>query len=84
MTTYFVATVTRYVLVDAEDEAAARVAGHAALYELYADFRERFGRDIPIEIHTLRPATVAEIDLWRWHHAMVAREADWQARRNRA
>lgn len=73
MTTYFVATLARYVLVDAADEAAARVAGQVALHDLYADLRERLGRDVPIEIRTVRPATDDEIELWRWHHEMLAR-----------
>lgn len=74
MTTYFVATRVRYVLVDAEDETQARELGHTALHELYADMRERLGREVPIEIHTIRPATDDEIGLWKWHHEMVARE----------
>jgi hypothetical protein len=84
MTTYLVATLARYVLVDAPDAAAARELGRPALYELYADVRSRHGRDVPIEIHTVRPATTDEIDLMRWHNEMVAREAEYQARRNPA
>ena len=34
MTTYYVATLARYVLVDAESEADARERGRAALREL--------------------------------------------------
>jgi len=74
MTTYFVATLARYVLVDADNDSDARERGHAALHELYADLRERLGRDVPINILTIRPATEDEIELWRWHHEMVARE----------
>lgn len=84
MTTFYVATLARYVLVEADDETAARVVGHAALYDLYADLRERLGRDVPIEIRTIRPATTDEIDMMKWHRAMLAREAEWQARRNPA
>lgn len=84
MTTYYVATLARYVLVEADDESAARVAGHAALHDLYADLRERLGRDMPIEIRTIRPATTDEIDMMNWHHEMLAREAEWQALRNPA
>jgi hypothetical protein len=84
MTTYLVATLARYVLVDAPDEATARELGRPALYELYADVRARLGREVPIEIHTVRPATTDEIDLMRWHNEMVAREAEYQARRNPA
>ena len=81
MTTWLVATLARYVLVEAEDESTARELGQAALYDLYADLRERYGRDVPINILTVRHATDAEIDLWRWHHEMLAREAEWQSRR---
>jgi len=84
MTTFYVATLARYVLVEAADKSAARVAGHTALYDLYADLRERLGRDVPIEIRTIRPATTDEIDMMKWHNAMLACEAEWQARRNPA
>ncbi len=75
MTTYFIATLARYVLVDAENEDHARELGHAALHELYADLRERLGQDVPINILTIRLATDDEIEQWRWHHEMLAREA---------
>lgn len=72
MTTYFVATRARYVLVDAENEAQARDLGQLDLHDLYADLRERLGREVPIEIHTARPATTDEIELMKWHREMVA------------
>ena len=74
MTTYLVATVARYVLVDAENEEHARELGSVALYDLYADLREKLGRDVSITIHTVREATREEIDLWTWHHEMLAKE----------
>ena len=74
MTTYFVATLARYVLVDADNEFTARERGQAALYDLYADLRERLGREVSINILTVRPATQDEIELWRWHHEMLSRE----------
>jgi len=80
MITYYVATLARYVLVDADDESAARVAGHAALHELYADLRERLGRDVPINVLTVRPATVDEIELQRWHNAFQTHDAEMQTR----
>lgn len=73
MTTYLVATLARYVLVDAESESVARRLGQPALHALYADVRERLGKDVPIEIRTVREATKEEIDLWNWHHEMIAR-----------
>ena len=75
MTTWYVATLARYVLVDADDENEARAKGRAALYDLYADLRERLGREVPVEIRTVRPATDDEVQLWNWHHETVAREA---------
>ena len=44
MTTYLVATLARYVLVDAESESEARRLGQPALYDLYADLRVVDGR----------------------------------------
>jgi hypothetical protein len=75
MTTYFVATLARYVLVEAHDETDACERGYAALHDLYADLRERLGKEVPIDILTVRPATDDEIELWRWHHEMLSREA---------
>ena len=75
MTTYLVATLARYVLVDAESESEARRLGQPALYDLYADVRKRLGKDVPIEIRTVREATKEEIDLWDWHHKMLERES---------
>ena len=75
MTTYYVATLARYVLVDATDEHEARVKGSAALWDLYADVRERLGCDVPIQIRTVRPATGEEVELMRWHNEMVARDS---------
>ena len=72
MTMYCVATLARYVLVEATDETAAREAGMKALCELHAPE----GRVAPIEIRTIRPATDDEIELQRWHNEMLAREAE--------
>ena len=74
MTAYYVATLARYVVVDAENEAQARERGAAALHELYADLRANLGRDVTIEIRTLRPATSDEIDMVRTHERLVANE----------
>lgn len=73
MTTYYVATLARYVLVDAESEEQARERGLPGLYELYADVREKPGREVPINILTVRPATEEEIELGNWHREMVNR-----------
>jgi hypothetical protein len=71
MTTYLVGTLARYVLVDANDEAEARALGQPALHEQFADIRARLGREVPINITTVRPATPDEIDLQRWHDETV-------------
>lgn len=54
---YYVATLARYVLVEAEDERQARKLGEAKL-------REMVGRDVPTVIRTVRPATQDEITLF--------------------
>ena len=51
-----------YVLVDAANENEARTLAIPALAELHAEA----GRNAPIEIHTVRPATENEIQLARW------------------
>ena len=66
MTTYYVATLARYVLVQAENEAEARQRGHAALHELDAN--------LPINIRTGRLATPDEIEFDRQHRQAVAAE----------
>jgi hypothetical protein len=71
MITFYVATRSCYVLVDANDDAQARALGHPALAAL---MREQLGREVPIQIHTARPATGDEIELMKWHDGMVARE----------
>ena len=75
MTTYYVATLARYVLVDAKDENQARELGCEALHDLYVDLRERLGKDVPIEIRTVREATENEIELWTWHQNMLDAES---------
>ena len=76
MTTYLVATLARYVLVEANNEDAARELGMPKLIELYADLRAKLGRDVPINICSVRPATEDKIELKRFHDEMVAREQE--------
>jgi len=68
MATFYVATLARYVLVEAENEAQARELGQADMLAVYAD-QER-----PIQIRTVRQATKDEIELCRWHEESVANE----------
>ncbi|HUE72281.1 MAG TPA: hypothetical protein VMP01_15460 [Pirellulaceae bacterium] len=70
---YYVATLARYVLVEAEHEWEARERGYAALHELYDDIRQRFGCGMRVEIRTIRPATEEEIEHMRWHQEYVAK-----------
>ena len=77
---YYVATRTRWDLVQATDEQDARTKGHAALHAQYADLRERLGREVPVELRTVRLAAPSEIEQWGWHQQNVARESgrrDW-------
>ncbi|MCC6493613.1 MAG: hypothetical protein IT424_11405 [Pirellulales bacterium] len=76
MTTDLVATLARYVLVEAANKDAARELGMLKLCELYADLRAKLRRDVPINICTVRPATDDEIALQRFHDEMVAREQE--------
>ena len=75
MKTFYVATLARYVLVDAADETEAASLGQDALHALYADLRAKHGRDIPIEIRTVHLARDAEIDLWQFHQRMLREDA---------
>jgi hypothetical protein len=59
--TYYFATLARYVLVEAENEAQARERGKPALEELYAELRERHP-NMQVEVRTVRPATDDEIE----------------------
>ena len=68
MNKYYVATLSRYVIVDATDEATAREAGREALAELYSEGDQ-------INILTIRLATDAEVDICNTHQENVAREA---------
>jgi hypothetical protein len=67
MTTYYVATLSCYVLVTAENETLARELGLPLLANL-------LGREMPITVRTVRPATSDEIALDRWHRKSIANE----------
>ena len=76
MTTYLVATLARYVLVDAESESEAERLALPVLHALNADIREKSDHDVPVVIHTVREATQEEIDLWNWHHTKLKEESE--------
>lgn len=79
MTVFYVATLARYVLVEAANEDEARQRGAVALHDLYADVRTKLGREVPIDIRTVRLATSDEIDIWQWHNRMIAAESQTPA-----
>jgi hypothetical protein len=62
MPTDYVATLARYVLVEAENEAQARKRGQSALSE----------QNAMTAIRTVRLATADEIELAEWHQHFVA------------
>jgi hypothetical protein len=74
MTTYYVATLAQYVLVEAEDEDGARALGREVLTQMYDDYREQEKRGIPVQIRTVRMPSDGELELWRWHQEMLASE----------
>jgi hypothetical protein len=69
-TTFYVATLVRYVLVEAEDEEQACERGRTALANLHAEM----GLHDPVEILVVRPATADEIEFCRWNEETLARE----------
>ena len=75
MPQYYVATLARYVLVEAENSDQARELGRNALQDLYADVRECLSRDVPVNIRTVRLATADEIEICEWHRELIANEA---------
>jgi hypothetical protein len=78
MITFYVGSLAYYVLVDAPSEVEARRLALPLLHELYAEIRQRLGRDAPINITTVRPVTDDEIELQRFHDEAVARECELQ------
>ena len=74
MTMYYVATLSRFVLVDAATEDEARLLGQPALDALDPNTR--------VVIRTVRPATDDEVELWRWQQWEDANpdEAAWERR----
>jgi hypothetical protein len=75
-TVYYVATLACYVLVDAASENEARQLGAISLEQLYAGLEDGRVGDAPLQIATIRPATVEEIELQSFHDAATAREID--------
>jgi hypothetical protein len=69
---YRVATLSRYVLVKAADETEAHQLGETALQELYPELMQK------TTVRTVRLADDDEIELWKWHQDMLAREREQQ------
>jgi hypothetical protein len=72
--TYYVATLARDVLVEAENEDQARERGQTAIEELFAELRRQFDAEMPVDTLTVRPATSDEIEFSRWNEETLARE----------
>jgi len=68
-TTYYVATLAQYVLVDAASEVEARSLGQVALRDFPTS------SDAPVNIRIVRPATSDETELQRFFDEGVAHEA---------
>jgi hypothetical protein len=71
--TFYVATRSCYVLVEASDLDQARELGRPGLAKLY---REQLGKEVAVEIQTVRPATDEEIELQKWHNENLDRESN--------
>ncbi len=72
MTTFYVATRARYVLVEAANETEARRLGQYALQNLRVRYDKALGLVAqPVAIQIVRPATDAEIELRDWHREMT-------------
>lgn len=73
--TYFVATLSRYVLVECQTEIDARNVGLDRLRQLYRDERHPNAGSLDADsVLVVRPATDAEIDLWQFHLRMTEAE----------
>ena len=67
-----VATLSRYVLVEAADETEARQLGETALRDLFPDLMQK------TTVRSVTLATDDEIKFWKWHEDMLARDRDQQ------
>ena len=67
-----VATLSRYVLVEATNETEARRLGETALRDLFPDLMQK------TTVRSVALATDDEIEFWKWHHDMLARDRDQQ------
>ncbi len=74
MTTYYVATLAKYAHVAAENEEQARELSRAALERLHAEAGRPLGKDMPVNIFVVRPATTDEIGFYRWGEEMLTQE----------
>ena len=74
MTTHYVATLSRYVVVETENEERGPRLGLDALVALFADLRLQPRQNVPIGIRTVRLAAEEEITFCQWHRESVAAE----------
>ena len=74
MQTYYVATLSHYVLVEARTEADARVSSLAALRHSYRT--NGHGPEVPIDVRLVRLATPEEVELQCWHDEHLSELAE--------
>ena len=72
--TFYVASRTRYILIDVESESEARTEGKVKLQWLYHE--EGLANASSIEVETLRIATDAEIEFWNSHCENINRDRE--------
>jgi hypothetical protein len=70
MSTYYVATLAHYVLVDASTEDEARELARPLLQELRAKAAPPGAEPSPVQIRTVRPATDDEMELMQFDARM--------------
>jgi hypothetical protein len=63
-----------HVLVEKEHEERARELGGVALGKLHANAGRRLGKDMPVDILVVRPATTDDVEFCRWGEEMLAQE----------
>jgi hypothetical protein len=71
MPQYYVATRSRYIVVEAANESDARRIALPDLQRLQAEVSAPIGRDLPTVIHVVRPATDDEIEMDRWSRDLL-------------
>jgi hypothetical protein len=74
MMTYYVATLAKYVLVEAENVGQAIELGRIGLEKLHAEVGRRLGKEIAVNILVVRPTTTDEVESCRWGEEALAQQ----------